>query len=212
MKVVVFGAAGTIGRRLIDQLLSQHHQVVAYDRNIDQWLDKSLQQKELVIIKGYLLDRSGIEKAMRGADIVFFLVYGEKDAGDISRSGGIKHVLNGMLSNNIRRIIVLGDAILLDDATGHPVCEQDDSPPECSAYAVELLKMWQELIVSGIDWTLVCPVEVTDHPESAAYDTFYSLSSSVEPPSISAGDLSRFMMREMIQNQFLQQRIGIAGS
>jgi putative NADH-flavin reductase len=212
MKIVVFGAAGVIGRRLIDQLLSQHHQVVAYDRNIDQWLDKSLEQDHIFVIKGYLLDRKEVEKAIRGTDAVFFLVSGEKEAGDISRSGGIKHVLNGMLTNRIRRIIVLGDAILLDNESGHPVCEQDDFPPERSAYASELLKMWQQLRDSEIDWTLVCPVEVTDLPESSAYISFNSFSLAEDRQSISAGDLVRFMVREMTEKKYIRERIGIAGS
>jgi putative NADH-flavin reductase len=212
MKIVVFGADRSIGRRLIDILISQHHQVVAYDRNIEQWLDKSLEQPNLQIIKGYLLDHKGVEKAIRGADIAFFLVSGEKEAGDISRSGGIKHVLNGMLTNGIRRIIVLGDAILLDNESGHPVCAQDDFPSERSAYALELMKMWHQLIESEVDWTLVCPVQVTDHPESTAYTTFNSFSLEEKWSSITAGDLVRFMVREMNEKKYIRERIGIAGS
>ncbi|MCA6468675.1 MAG: SDR family oxidoreductase, partial [Chitinophagaceae bacterium] len=165
MKIVVFGAAGIIGRRLIDQLLSQHHQVVAYDRNINQWLDKSLEQDHIVVIKGYLLDRKEVEKAIRGTDVVFFLVSGEKEAGDISRSGGIRQVIAGMVATGVQRLLVLGDVLLLEDKEGKMIADKDDFPVEQSSYAEEYKKMWQQVQASPLQWTVVCPVQLIDGPE-----------------------------------------------
>lgn len=210
MQIVIYGAAGIVGRRLIDRLLAENHRVLAYDRNIEQWIDKSSLSQSFQIVKGYLLDRKEVEKSMQGADLVFFVLSGDREPGDISRSGGIKQVIASMNSTGLRRIIVLGDAILLDDETGHPICEQEDFPAERSAYATELMKMWEQLKASGLDWTLVCPVQVTDHPESSAYVTFTDISDAHDHPSVSAGDLSRMMVREMTENKFIRTRIGVA--
>lgn len=212
MQIVIYGAAGIVGRRLIDRLLAENHRVLAYDRNIEQWIDKSSLSQSFQIVKGYLLDRKEVEKSMQGADLVFFVLSGDREPGDISRSGGIKQVIASMNSTGLRRIIVLGDAILLDDETGHPICEQEDFPAERSAYATELMKMWEQLKASGLDWTLVCPVQVTDHPESSAYTTFNSFSLEEKRSSIFAGDLVRFMVREMNEKKYIRERIGISGS
>lgn len=212
MKVIVFGAAGIIGRRMIDQLLSQHHQVVAYDRNIDQWLDKSLEQEELVIIKGYLLDRKEVEKAIRGADVVFFLVSGEKEAGDISRSGGIRQVIAGMVASGVQRLLVLGDVLLLEDKEGTMIADRDDFPAEQSSYAEEFKKMWLQIQSSPLKWTVVCPVQLIDGPEEKAYITFQEYEIEKKHTPISIGDLCRFLIREMTNNEFIHQRVGIATS
>lgn len=212
MQIIVYGAAGIVGRRLIDRLLAEQHRVVAYDRNIDQWIDKSEYAPDFKMVKGYLLDRKTVEKSMQGTDIVFFVLSGDREPDDISRSGGMKQVLAAMTSQGIKRIMVLGDAILLDNEKGQPVCMQDDFPPERASYAGEQMKMWNQLKVSGLDWTLVCPVQVTDGPESVAYVTFSTFSSGESHRPITAGDLARFMVREMRENSFLQQRIGIAST
>jgi len=212
MKVVVFGAAGTIGRRLIDQLLSQHHQVLAYDRNIEQWLDKSIEQSQLVIVKGYLLDRKEVEKAIRGSDIVFFVVSGEKEAGDISRSGGIRQVIAGMVASGVKRLLIVVDILLLEDMEGTMIADRDDFPVEQGSTAEEYKKMWQQVQASRLQWTVVCPVQLIDGPEEKAYTTFQVYELGSIKSSISTGDLSRFMIREMTQNEFLHQRIGIASA
>ena len=210
MKVVIFGASGSIGRRLADQLLALYHQVVAYDRNVDHWLDKSLEKDDLVINRGYLLDRHAVEKAIRGSDIVFFLVSGEKEAGDISRSGGIRQVIAGMVAAGVQRLLVLGDYLLLEDEEGIMVAEREDFPVEKEFYAEEHIKMWQQLQSSRLLWTMVCPVQVVDAPEEKAYTTFreYWVGKNYVP--ISTGDLCRFMIREMTRNEFIHQRIGIS--
>jgi putative NADH-flavin reductase len=210
MKIVVFGAAGIIGRRLIDQLLSQQHQVVAYDRNIDQWLDKSLEQDEIVVVKGYLLDRKEVEKAIRGTDVVFFLVSGEKEAGDISRSGGIRQVIAGMVATGVQRLLVLGDILLLEDKEGKMIADRDDFPVEQSSYADEYKKMWQQVQASPLQWTVVCPVQLIDGPEEKAYITFREIEIEQNFTPTTSGDLCRFMIREMTNNEFIHQRVGIA--
>lgn len=212
MKVVIFGASGSIGRRLTDQLLELHHQVLAYDRNVDHLLDKSLEKDNLVIIKGYLLDRHSVEKAIRGSDIVFFLVSGEKEAGDISRSGGIRQVIAGMVATGVQRLLVLGDVLLLEDKEGKMIADKDDFPVELSSYAEEYKKMWQQVQVSPLEWTVVCPVQLIDGPEEKAYITFREIEIEQNFTPTTSGDLCRFMIREMTNNEFIHQRVGVASS
>lgn len=212
MKVVIFGASGSIGRRLTDQLLELHHQVLAYDRNVDHWLDKSMEKDDLVIIKGYLLDRHSVEKAIRGSDIVFFLVSGEKEAGDISRSGGIRQVIAGMVATGVQRLLVLGDVLLLEDKEGKMIADKDDFPVVLSSYAEEYKKMWQQVQVSPLEWTVVCPVQLIDGPEEKAYITFREIEIEQNFTPITSGDLCRFMIREMTNNEFIHQRVGVASS
>jgi putative NADH-flavin reductase len=210
MQIVIYGAAGRVGRRLLEQLLAAGHKVIAYDRNIEQWLDKAVVGHELQIVKGYLLDQKEVEKAMRGADIVFFTISGDREPGDITRSGGLKQVLAGMKATGVRRLLVLGDAILLDTDQGTMMGEQEDFPADRQAYASEHIKMFEQLSTSAVDWTLVCPEIVTDEEAARAYVTAINKQPAGYAAEISAGDLARFMVREMTSQEFLQQRVGIA--
>lgn len=210
MRVIIYGATGLVGRRLLEQLLAADHQVVAYDRNIEQWLDKSIIGHGLQIIKGYLLDEKEVEKAMRGADIICFTISGDREAGDITRSGGLKQVLAGMKVTGVRRLLVLGDAILLENEEGEMICAQEDFPADRHIYATEQLKMFEQLQASAVDWTMVCPATVTDGEAASAYSTAVNKLPMGYTASISAGDIARFLLREMIDKQFLHQRVGIA--
>ncbi len=212
MKVVIFGSSGSIGRRMIDMLLAQGHQVTVYDRNIEQWLDKSIEQDNLLVIKGYLLDKKEVENAIRGSHVVLFFVSGEREAGDISRSGGMRQVLAGMKANEVERLLVLGDAILLEDQDGTMIAERDDFPIERAVYAEEILKMWKQVQQAKLKWTMICPFEVADGPELKAYATFNEKITDVNPSPLSAGDLCRFIVREMTKNEFIHQRVGIVSA
>ena len=212
MKVVIFGSSGSIGRRMIDMLLAQGHQVTVYDRNIEQWLDKSIEQDNLLVIKGYLLDKKEVENAIRGSHVVLFLVSGEREAGDISRSGGMRQVLAGMKANEVERLLVLGDAILLEDQDGTMIAERDDFPIERAVYAEEILKMWKQVQQAKLKWTMICPFEVADGPELKAYATFNEKITDVNPLPLSAGHLCRFIVREMTKNEFIHQRVGIVSA
>ena len=209
MKVVIFGASGYIGRRMIDMLLLQGHQVTAYDRNIEQWLDKSIDHGNQLVIKGYLLDKKEVGKAIRGCQVVLFLVAGEREAGDVSRSGGMRQVLAGMRENKVDRLLVLGDALLLEDEEGKMIAERDDFPIERTAYAEENIKMWKQLQGAKLSWTMICPFQVTDGPESKAYITFKEKVNNQNIAPIVAGDLCRFIFREMTKNEFIHQKVGI---
>jgi putative NADH-flavin reductase len=115
-----------------------------------------------------------------------------------------------MKATGVRRLLVLGDAILLDTDEGTMLGEQEDFPADRQAYASEHIKMFEQLSTSAVDWTLVCPETVTDEEAARAYVTAINKQPAGYAVEISAGDLARFMVREMTSQEFLQQRVGIA--
>lgn len=67
MKVVVFGAAGGTGKRLVERALASGHAVVAVARR-----PEAIEQKHehLQVAKGDVLDRKSVALAIEGADAV----------------------------------------------------------------------------------------------------------------------------------------------
>lgn len=76
-RFLVIGGAGFIGSHIIDQLLNEKvKEVIVYDnfsRGSEENLKEAMKDKRLTIIKGDILHRDFLEKAMKGVDGVFHL-------------------------------------------------------------------------------------------------------------------------------------------
>src|SRR3989339_1377332 len=76
-RFLVIGGAGFIGSHVVDQLLKEKvKEVIVYDnfsRGSEDNLKGSMKDKRVTIIKGDILHRDFLEKAMRGVDGVFHL-------------------------------------------------------------------------------------------------------------------------------------------
>ena len=65
MKLVIFGATGTIGCHLVDRALSQGHRVTAFARSPEK-LGRT--HESLRVAKGDVLDSVSVKTAIRGQD------------------------------------------------------------------------------------------------------------------------------------------------
>lgn len=76
-KFLVIGGAGFIGSHIVDKLLKEKvKEVIVYDnfsRGSEENLKDAMKDKRLTIIKGDILHRDFLEKAMEGVDGVFHL-------------------------------------------------------------------------------------------------------------------------------------------
>ncbi|MEM7064172.1 MAG: SDR family oxidoreductase [Cyanobacteria bacterium P01_B01_bin.77] len=102
MKLLIFGATGSIGRQVVEQALEQGHTVTAFARNP---ANLDIQHTNLNLFQGDVLDLSSVEQAVRGQDaVVCVLGSGKKLTGTI-RSEGTKHIIQAMEQAGVRRLI-----------------------------------------------------------------------------------------------------------
>lgn len=66
MKVTVIGGSGFLGSHVADQLSEAGHNVCIFDRKESPWL-----RSDQTMITGDLLDMESLEKAVKGADVVY---------------------------------------------------------------------------------------------------------------------------------------------
>ncbi|EHQ36866.1 NAD-dependent epimerase/dehydratase family protein [Methanoplanus limicola] len=78
MKALVTGGKGFLGRHIVNELLKQNIETVTYDIIEEQEENYSNNNREnnndnnlLTYVKGDILDKSGLKKAMEGCDLVF---------------------------------------------------------------------------------------------------------------------------------------------
>jgi putative NADH-flavin reductase len=89
MKLIIFGATGSIGRQLVQQALQKGHLVTAFVRDPSKL---TIQHANLKIAQGDVMDLVSVEQAIQGQDVVLCsLGFGHQRTG-IVRSEGTRNI------------------------------------------------------------------------------------------------------------------------
>jgi putative NADH-flavin reductase len=160
MNVVLYGATGKAGSRILTELLSRHHHVTAVVRNPD----KLTPNAGLTVEQGDLNDASAIAEAIGGADAVVSayappagkeeeLVTVTKRLIDAVREAS-QHASS---SGRAPRLVMVGGAASLEVAPGVTVLDSGKLPAEWRPIAEAHSKALELLRRSSIDWTYLSP-------------------------------------------------------
>ncbi|MEO7503191.1 MAG: SDR family oxidoreductase [Gemmatimonadaceae bacterium] len=132
MRVLVTGATGYIGGRLIPRLVGAGHNVVCLVRHPGRVAGRDWGDVE--VLKGDVLDRASLDAAFRGVDVAYYLVHsmaeGEhgfeerdriaaKNFGDAARQAGVQRIIylgglgvdNSDLSSHLASRQQVGDVL-----------------------------------------------------------------------------------------------------
>lgn len=137
MKVLVTGATGYVGGRLVPKLLERGHDVRVIVRDHHR-LDDVPWRDVVDIVEGDLVDQAAVAQALEGRDAVYYLVHSMSSAGDFekierqvattmareARTAGVKRIVylgglhpEGPLSRHLGSRKEVGDILL---ASGVP--------------------------------------------------------------------------------------------
>ncbi len=150
MRFFITGGAGFIGSNLTDRLLSRSHEVVAYDNfstGYMEFLTSARKNKLFRMIKGDVLDKKSLIKAMKGCDFVFHL------AANADVRFGLNHpskdleqntvatfrVLEAMRKNKIGKIAFSSTGSIYGESSVIPTPEDAPFPVQTSLYGASKL-------------------------------------------------------------------------
>ena len=127
MKILVTGASGYIGGRLVPRLLSEGHHVRALTRD-PRKLEADPWRSEVEVARGDVLDQESLERAMDGCDAAFYLVHSMDDSGEDfqdrdRRAAG--NFANAAEEAGLGRIVYLGGLGADDDLSDHLASRQE---------------------------------------------------------------------------------------
>ena len=160
MKIVLYGATGKAGSRILTELLERGHEVVAVVRNPD----KLAPNDGLTVQQGDLSSVEAIAEAIGGAQAVIS-AYGppadktEQILGVTKREIGAVQQVSQQASSpeHAPRLIVVGGAGSLEVAPGVTLESAKDFPAAWKPIAQAHEKALELLRASSIDWTYLSP-------------------------------------------------------
>lgn len=216
MKVTVLGSTGGTGRAVIEALLTAGHEVAAFARH-----PVRLQRKPgMTVFAGDAMNSGDVEAAVKAADAVvvslgnsqspFAMLFGatRTTPPDICEVG-TRHVIDAMHKSGARRLVVV---------SAFGVGETRALPSLIAQLFFKLLlkehmadKEKQENLVkaSGLDWTLVQPVALTDGAATGQW--FASIDGKVRKAEIARVDLAAFIAAETFDPRYRNKTVSMSG-
>jgi putative NADH-flavin reductase len=101
MKIVIFGASGTVGIELVKQALEQGYEVTAFVRSPEKLAN--ILNINLHIYKGDVLNAHDVENVLKNQDAILCAL-GDGNVGKI-RSAGTKNIVDAMNKLGIKRLV-----------------------------------------------------------------------------------------------------------
>ncbi len=203
MKLVIFGATGTVGAHVVQQALKQKHTVTAFVRNQTK-LD--IQHPELSFVQGDVMDAIAVEQSIRGQDAVICVLGSSKQLKSTIRSEGTQQIIQAMEKVGVRRLICqstmgTGDSwgnldfywkyIMFGFILRHVFADHER----------------QEALVrsSNLDWTIVRPSAFTDGPFTGRYRHNFLGTDRDITLKISRADVADFILKQLLDQSSLYQ-------
>jgi uncharacterized protein len=209
MRVVLYGATGMIGSRILKELLWRGHIVTAVMRDPS----KLPPQKNLTIEKGDLLDPAGIAKLSWGAEVI---VSAFGPPSDPSKANQLTDAARALIAGARRagspRIIMVGGAGSLEISPGQQVVDLPSFPDIYKPVALAHRDALHILRASDLNWTSFSPA-VTIQPGERTGKFHLGLNSVISDQkgnsSISAEDYAVALVDEVEQARHTKQRFTI---
>lgn len=145
MKYFVTGGAGFVGSNVVDRLLGDGHEVVAYDNfstGFKEFLADAIANPLFRLVEGDLLDAEALENSMAGCDFVFHIAanadvrFGtEHPSRDLEQNViATFNVLEGMRKNGIGKIVFPSSGSVYGEPDVFPTPEDYRIPVQTSLY------------------------------------------------------------------------------
>lgn len=204
MKLVIFGATGTVGRHLVEQAVAAGHTVTAFTRS-----GRLEPSKNLVVVRGDVLKPSDVDSAVEGQDgVVVALGAGRK--GNV-RAAGTAHVIAAMQRHGVTRLIVqstlgAGESRRnLDFFWKHIMFGLLLRP----AYRDHQLQE-AHVKASGLDWTIVRPGAFTDGPLTGNYRHGFGPERRDITLKVSRADVAHFLLEQIRGKAYLRRAAALS--
>ena len=205
MKLTVFGATGGTGSEVVKQALEAGHEVTAFVRDVTRL---SIQNENLTIVTGDVLDPASVAPAVQGQDAVVCALGAGSDLKKTTvRTTGTENIIQGMETHGVKRLMVVtamgtgeswGDMSLLNKFFYAVLLKNAREDHEAQEAAVK---------ESSLDWTIIRPSGLTDEPQTGVYSVGENISAKTS--KIPRADVADLIVNELGQSALIHKAITI---
>jgi uncharacterized protein YbjT (DUF2867 family) len=202
MRIIIFGSTGGTGRETARALLKRGDQVTAFARNPDALVPAP----GLTIAQGDAMNEADVARAMPGHDAVvvslgnsqnpFALLVGARRTTphDICQQG-TANIIAAMRANGINRLVVVSSFGVGDTRAQAPFMTKLFFALLLREHMADKENQERLVKASGLDWTLVQPVGLTDGVGMSGW--FASPRGEIGKLTIARADVAAFIAAEL---------------
>ena len=128
MQLVVFGATGNVGQRVVDEALRRGHEVVGVVRDPEAVQSPD---ERVRLVKGDATNADDVAKLARGADAVVSAISPRPNARGLpapSLAANSHALIKGLRDAGVKRVLYVGGASSLEVAPGKALADLPDFP------------------------------------------------------------------------------------
>jgi len=208
MKVVVFGATGTVGKLAVEKMLSEGHDVTACARSPEKL---AFHHPRLSLMSVNAFDAASVADAIAGHEVVVVTLGSGMSRKSTIRSQGTLNIINGMQIHGVKRLIcqsTLG---------AHESWSNLNFFWKRIMFGLLLRPVFldhelQEQLVraSGLEWTIVRPSAFSDGPETGLFKENFKPGKRDLSLKIARADVAGFLSRMLNENSYRYQAVAIS--
>ena len=208
MKVIVFGATGTVGRLAVERILAAGHKVTAFARNPEKL---NVHNPNLTLVAGNATEPEDVRSAVSGHDAVVITIGSGMALKSTIRSQCTLNVIQAMHTHGIRRL-VCQSTLGAHESWGNLNFFWKRIMFGFLLRSVFNDHELQESLVqaSGLDWTIVRPSAFTDRPAADAFKEGFSATERGLSLKISRGDVAEFLKRQLSDVNYRRKAVAIS--
>lgn len=205
MKVIVFGATGTVGRLVVEQALQEGHEVTAFTRNPARMAQR---HEHLQVAQGDATDPEAVQRAMAQQDAVI-VTLGAGRKGNV-RADGTRTIVEAMARTGVRRLICQS-TLGVGDSRGNLnfLWKYVMFGLLLRAAYDDHVRQEEYVKRSDLDWTIVRPSAFTDGPRTGRYERDFGTDRKTKL-KISRADVADFLVAQLTDTTYLHRTPAIS--
>ena len=188
MKIFVAGAAGQVGRIVVEKAVAAGHEVTGLVRSQEQ--REEIEGLGASAALSDLRDRAGLEEAIAGHDAVLFAAGSRGKALNEVDLGGAINTCDAMKATGVSRLVLLS-SIFAD--------QPEKWPSDLGPYMKAKHEADGYVKSSGLDWTLVRPGTLTDDPGTGSVKVAEELSGEIDQLRITRADVAAVIVAALTE-------------
>ncbi len=207
MRIVVFGAAGRVGRLVVDKALGHGNEVVAFIHSTPL----AQQSPRLTSVTGDVRDFDAVRATVAGADGVAFALSQGSGAGDDIHEAGITNVIHAMAEHDVVKLGAVSAAGAFDRKSKLlSVTYRALIAMTMRSIYDDLEAMERRIMASGLDWTIVRPYGLSDGSATGDYRITLDGSLFAKASRIPRADVAAVVVKALETDVYRRRTVVVA--